>query len=149
MLENIYRKLKNIYYLVFILLAFIVLLFYFFGGSFFFISIVADRNLDIALQTLCILSVLICIPFGLWFYAVRVRKLSKLDDEPQKLAAYFPTAILRMGLVVLAFMLNMVLYLLTQNNSMLFCAGIAALALIFCKPYKWKIAEELELEEEE
>jgi len=102
-----------------------------------------------ALSTFLILYLVISIPFTLWLFYKNTQKWMKIDDFFVKIKKYetgskWRTIIIGMGLV-----LSVVVFYFVRNQSTLYCAGIAAIGLIFTKPTIKKIYTELDIEEDE
>lgn len=115
---------------------------YFLGKT---VSIDSFSGRGIMLQSVGILLLLICIPLGLKTFSIKIRKIKLIEDENEKLTKYLYWARIRIASVAIPLLFNILIYYLTQNNSMIFSAGISALALLFCKPQKHKMEEELGL----
>ena len=89
------------------------------------------------------------IPFALWYSNKKVGKLGKVEDDEQRYKEYMRIVKLKIGLVAVAFVVNIILFYLLHSYSFLYAAGIAAVALIFCKPKEEDIAVALAKDEDE
>ncbi|MFT3753482.1 MAG: hypothetical protein QM800_11625 [Paludibacter sp.] len=107
----------------------------------------------IAVSSLIILYILISIPAALALFHRNLKKWREIQDEFLKHKKYISGAKLRLLVVGTGLVASVVghfmLYAGTQNMSMIACAGIAAIALFFCKPLVNKVANELEIEADE
>lgn len=101
-----------------------------------------SQNVRIALQSVGIMYVLASVPFALWYFHRTTLKIKEMDDV-LKAKKYENTALIRIFLIAFGVMLNVTFYCFLQDKSMFYCAVIAALAFIFCKPQKNKIVQDL------
>jgi hypothetical protein len=110
-------------------------------------------SFSISLSSMIILYILVSIPAALATFHKNLKKWREIDDDFLKFRKYTFGAQLRLLVVGLGLVISIIghfiLYAGTQNVSMIFCAGIAAVALFFCKPSAGKVANELEIDEEE
>lgn len=96
------------------------------------------------LQYIVICSVFL-VPIGLYGFNRICRKLSKIEDEEEKYKKYQKYAAIRILLVSSSMLLGIEAYYVTGGYmSMLWCAGIGAVAWYFTKPTEKKIYLELE-----
>ena len=135
--KEVYKKLSLIFNFIFFGAIISVVAIYYFSRE-----ALLTEDL-IIFQTAVILMLLICIPGGLKLYAVKVKALQNIADKEEKLNQYVSWNIVRLALIEAPLFFSLVVYFLTKNNSMLFCAGIAIMALIFCKPSLQRMKEEL------
>lgn len=137
--EKIYKHLLISYYAAFLL---------FFAVFFVCFAIVRSyhfdfsQNVRIALQSVGIMYVLASVPFALWYFHRTTLKI-KNKEEVLKAKKYENTALIRIFLIAFGVILNVTFYCFLQDKSMFYCAVIAALAFIFCKPQKNKIVQDL------
>ena len=107
----------------------------------------------IMLSSLIIMYIIISIPAALALFHRNLKKWREIEDEFLKHKKYISGAKLRLLVVgtglVASVIGHFILYAGTQNMSMIACAGIAAIALFFCKPSANKVATELEIETDE
>jgi hypothetical protein len=110
-------------------------------------------ELTITLSSLIIIYIIISIPAALALFHRNLKKWREIEDEFLKHKKYISGAKLRLLIVgtglVASVIGHFILYAGTQNMSMIACAGIAAIALFFCKPSASKVANELEIETDE
>ena len=135
--NQVYKRLCWIYNFIFFGAVIITLCFYYFSQG---TAVVKEL---IMFQTIAILALLICIPAGLKLYSVNIKALRDMTNKEMKLSRYLSWHIVRLALIEVPLFLCLAVYFLTNDNSMLFGAGIAVLALIFCKPNRHKMYEEL------
>ncbi len=87
--------------------------------------------------------VIATVPGSLAYTKYVCNKIKKADEDI-RFARYYNVARLRIVLIGIGVSLGIVaFYLLQGNTSMIFCGGIAAIGLIFCKPNARKIELEL------
>ncbi len=87
--------------------------------------------------------VILSVPGSLAYTKYVCNQIKKVDEEV-RFARYYDVARLRIVLIGVGVALGIVaFYLLQGSHSMLFCGGIAAIGLIFCKPNARKIEIEL------
>ncbi len=99
------------------------------------------QNTVIALQSVGIMYVMASVPFALWYFQRRVNQLKNGDEN--KVRTYKRVSLLRIALIAAGVILNIALYCILRDQSMFYCAAIAALAFIFCKPQRAKIEQDL------
>lgn len=116
-------------------------------------TISVKSNFSITLSSLIILYVIISIPSALALFHRNLKKWRQIEDPFLKDKKYIAGAQLRLLAVGLGLVFSIIghfiLFVHTSNMSMIFCAGIAAIGLFFCKPSTSKVINELEIEEEE
>ena len=78
---------------------------------------------------------------------MKVKKLSELESPEEKINKYKTFSFWRLTIIGCNLLLGVGFFYLLNSRSMIFCAGIAAIALVFCKPAEVKMASELNLEE--
>jgi hypothetical protein len=109
------------------------------------VAVDVKSEAGITLQSFVILYIMASVPFALYFFNKMTKKWQLIEDEEEKLKIYAKWAIIRLLAVGLGLFAGVILYYLMRSPSMLFCAGIAAVGLFFCKPAKSKIENELNL----
>lgn len=112
-------------------------------------SIDPQSSLGIALSSILILYILISIPFSLGGFHRMTKKWRTIEDETLKLAKYEKGAVLRLVAIGVGLVGSVIVFYITNNISMIYCVGITAIALLFCKPTEDKIIADLKLDEEE
>jgi len=151
-IERIVRQINQIYYLIYTgtILSTII-------GYYITMNTVNTVNLkselSISLSSLIILYIIISIPSALALFHRNLKKWREIDDMFLKGKKYIFGAQMRLFFVgfgvILSIVGHFILYVHTSNMSMIACAGIAAIALFFCKPSVGKVITELELEVDE
>lgn len=132
-LDKLCKSLQLYYYLVFLL---------FFVVAFLSTSFIKEplyelgSNIAIALQSIGIMYIMISIPLGLWIFHQKNKKLPNQTDAQN---FYKKTWLLRLILISFGVILNVLLFYILKDLSMLYAAAIAAVAFIFCKPTMSKI----------
>ncbi len=130
------KKIKqaNMYYYS----AYAIAIFTIFAGYFLQIKNIAlDEYSTSIISSIAFLYTLISIPVALWLYNKKVKIASGLENDDERVAIVLKWSKIRILLVALALVINILLYFTTPSvasKSFLFAAGIAALAMLFCKP---------------
>jgi hypothetical protein len=106
-------------------------------------------ELSISLSTLVIAYILISIPAALAIFHRNTKKWAAIEDRFTKINKYVTGAKLRLLVVGLGLVMSVVVFYILRTPSMIFCALIAAVALLFCRPSENKIISDLKLDEEE
>jgi hypothetical protein len=106
-------------------------------------------ELSISLSTLVIAYILISIPAALAIFHRNTKKWAAIEDRFTKINKYVAGAKLRLLVVGLGLVMSVVIFYILRTPSMIFCAGIAAVALLFCRPSESRIISDLKLDEEE
>lgn len=108
-----------------------------------------EKNTETIISTISYLYLMASIPFALWYSNKKVNTLGKIEDDEQRYNEYMKIVKLKIGLVAVAFVVNIILFYLLHSYNFLYAAGIAAVALIFCKPKEEDIAVALSKDDEE
>lgn len=91
-----------------------------------------------------IMYVIVSIPAALWLFKRAMKSVSKMENEDQKQEKYLTCALTRLTVIGMGAVLAIVsFYILGTYQPMLWCAGIAILAMFFCKPTDRKIYLEI------
>lgn len=107
-------------------------------------------NVRIALQYCGIMYMLASVPFALWYYNREVKKLAATSASIEERATrYARVSLWRIVLVSLGVMINVALYCFLHDVSSFYCAMMAAIAYVFCKPQRAHIAQLLSNDESE
>jgi len=106
-------------------------------------------QLSINLSSILIIYILISIPLSLYLFYKNVKKWKLLEDNMTKLDKYEKGSIYRLVAVGLGLIASIAIFFILRSVSIIYCAGIAAIALIFCKPTESKIISDLGLDEDE
>lgn len=102
-----------------------------------------------ALSSVLIVYIIGSIPGSLWLFHKYNQKLQKEPEVSVRLSKYKKAAILRLTVIGLALLAGVIFYFILRSQSMIFCAGIAAIGLVFCKPSEVKIITDLQIEDPE
>ena len=113
------------------------------------IFIESKSTLGITLTDIVILYMLVSIPLALGGFFRMTKKWRLIEDETLKFKAYQNGSIIRLLLIGVGLIGSIAVFYLIRNISIVYCAGIAAIALIFCKPNESKMISELKLDETE
>jgi hypothetical protein len=103
-----------------------------------------------AISSVLIIFIIGSVPASLWLFHKKAQSLQAIDDVNQKVALWAKYA--RIRLFVLGAALNLgvlFFYVFQMNNSMLFCAGIAAIGMVFSKPSEIRLITDLLLNDED
>ena len=105
--------------------------------------------LGIALRSIIILYTIISIPLALAGFHRQTKKWRAMEDERQKFKAYQKGATIRLLLVGIGLIGSIIVFFLIRTDaSLIYCAGISAIILLFfCKPTENKMINDLKLEE--
>lgn len=98
-----------------------------------------------AINTLLIIFIIGSVPLTLGYFNKLTKKWALLEDENQRLENYRKAGTIRIAIIGLGLVLGVLFFYIMNSQSMIFCAGIAAIALFFCKPSESKISNELGL----
>ncbi len=101
----------------------------------------------IALSTFLIVLIIGSVPLSLAVFNKYTKKLVQLTDESEKFQKYRKAALIRISVIGIGLVMGIIFFYVMQSQSMIFCAGIAAIGLFFCKPSESKIISDLQLEE--
>ena len=146
-MKKVFKKLTLIYYLIYfatIAVAFLGFQMYKAGYS------IADKSqLGIAISSALIILIIGSIPLTLAIFNKQTKKWALIEDVQIKLRKYEKGGIIRLAIVGTGLLLGVFFFFIMNSQSMIFSAGIAAIALFFCKPAEVKIISELKLEEPE
>lgn len=112
------------------------------------ISIDPQSEMGVTLQSILILLIIGSIPLTLATFNRMTKKWAAIEDSEQKILKYRQASIIRIIIIGLGLLVGIVFYYIMQSQSMLFSAGIAAIALFFCKPSESKILIDLNLDEQ-
>ena len=147
MIENVVKRLNLVYYLFYIAALLVAV-----GGFQLFrsgIRIDPNSQSGIVLTSILILYIIGSIPLTLSIFNKKTKMWAELPSLREKLVLYEKGATLRMMVVGSGFLLGVAFFFLMNSQSMIFCAGIAAIGLFFCKPAEVKIISDLKIEDPE
>lgn len=146
-MKKVFKKLTLIYYLIYIaILVVAVLGFQLFRAGY---TIDDKSQLGIAISSALIILIIGSIPLTLAIFNKKTKQWALIEDTQTKLSKYEKGAIIRLAIVGAGLLLGVFFFFIMNSQSMIFSAGIAAIALFFCKPAEVKIISELQLEETE
>lgn len=106
-------------------------------------------NLSITLSSIVILYIITSIPAALSVFYRSTKKWMEIKDDYVKFEKYATGATWRILAVGFGLVLSVVAFYIIRTESMIFCAGITAIALLICKPTVGKIRSDLKLDEPE
>lgn len=101
----------------------------------------------ITFSSLLIVLIIGSVPISLAVFNKYTKKLALLNEESEKLQKYRKAAFIRIFVIGTGLVLGIIFFYVMQSQSMIFCAGIAAIGLFFCKPSESKIVSDLHLED--
>jgi len=104
---------------------------------------------SITLSSVVILYIIVSIPAALAIFHRNTKKWSEIEDRLTKLNKYTTGATLRLLVIGSGLVFSVIAFYFLRTESMIFCAGISAIALLFCKPTEGKIISDLKLEDKE
>lgn len=95
------------------------------------------------INSIVILYIISTVPLALALFNKMTKKWALIQDENEQLEKYKTGAIYRILIIGTGLVLGVVFFYVMNSQSMIFCAGIAAVALFFCKPSENKIMNDL------
>jgi len=95
------------------------------------------------INSIVILYIICTVPLALALFNKMTKKWALIQDENEQLEKYKTGAIYRILIIGTGLVLGVVFFYVMNSQSMIFCAGIAAVALFFCKPSENKIMNDL------
>lgn len=113
------------------------------------LTIDPKSDTGVTLQSILIIFIIGSIPLTLATFNRMTKKWAELNNIDEKIIKYRRAGIIRIIIIGLGLILGVVFFYVMQSQSMIFIAGIAAVALFFCKPSENKIIIDLKLEESE
>lgn len=147
-MERIVKKINLAYYLIYTVTILSTIIGYMFTMTRQ-TSIDVKSPLSITLSSIVILYILISIPAALAIFHRSTKKWALIEDKYTKINKYTAGATWRLLIVGFGLVLSVVVFYILRTESMIFCAGISAIALFFCKPTVNKVISDLKLEEED
>ena len=106
-------------------------------------------QLSIILSSVVILYIILSIPASISLFNRYNKKIRTIEDNYKKLEKYAAGATWRILAVGVGLVLSIIAFYILRTESMIFCAGITAIALLYCKPTESKINSDLKLDEPE
>ena len=147
-MERLVKKINNAYYLIYTITILATITGYLITQSRE-TTIDVKSQLSITLSSLVIIYILLSFPAAIAIFQRNIKKWIEIKDSFQQLEQYAAGATWRLLAVGLGLVLSVVAFYIIRTESMIFCAGISAIALLYCKPTVGKIKSDLKLEEEE
>ncbi len=147
-MERITRKINLYYYLIYTLTILTTIIGYMINISETDIPSI-NSNLHIVLSSSVILYLIISIPLALALFFRYSKKLANIENENEKINKYAQAAAWRLLAIGFGLIFSVVTFYILRSVDMIYCAGISAIALFFCKPTEGKVRKDLNLEEEE
>ena len=140
------NQLTLVYYGFYVLaIAFAAIGYSFFSGK---EALVPEQSSNGTLiMSVYILFLVTSIPLALKLFSMKVKKLAMLENQKEKLSRYKIFSLWRLIIVGCNLLFGIGFFYLLNSRSMIYCAAIAAIALVFCKPSEAKLATELELDD--
>ena len=112
-------------------------------------AFVKPSTAETVIISVYILFLICSIPLALKLFNMKVKKLSEIESLEKKYEKYRMYSFWRLIVIGINMLIGIGFFYFLRSESMLFCAGIAAIALVFCKPSERKMEMELELNVEE
>lgn len=103
----------------------------------------------VTISSALIILIIGSIPATLAVFHKLTKKWAKLTNEEEMFRKYRKAAIIRILIIGLGLVAGILFFYILNSQSMIFCAGISAIALFFCKPNEGKIVSDLKLNEPE
>lgn len=145
-MKKILRILTLVYYTNYILALLSALIGYYFLRNN--IKIDAQSEIGIIISTILIILIIGSVPLTLSIFNRYTKKIVTIEDIETRIAKYQAAGIVRIQIMGLGLVLGVLFFYLMGSQSMLFCGGIAAIGLFFCKPTQAKISSELQIDED-
>lgn len=147
-MERLVKKINNAYYLIYTVTIVTTIIGYFVIQTRE-NSIDVKSQLSIAITSLVIAYIFISIPLSFTLFFRNTKRCLEIEDNFMKLEKYATGATWRLLAVGFGLVLSVVAFYIVRTESMIFCAGITAIALLYCKPTVGKIKSDLKLDESE
>ncbi len=112
------------------------------------IKIDAQSEIGIIFSTILIILIIGSVPLTLSLFNRYTKRIVATENIETRLVKYQSAGIIRIQIMGFGLVLGVLFYYLMGSQSMLFCAGIAAIGLFFCKPSQLKISSELQIDQE-
>ncbi|NDP22444.1 MAG: hypothetical protein GZ091_15375 [Paludibacter sp.] len=148
LIDKTQKTLTSVYYIVYLLAVLSAVGGYYltFKGNLY-VNPLSETG--ITLTSIFIIYIIGSIPLTLGGFHFMTKKWIEIENEASKIEKYKNGATLRLIIIGINISIGLLLFYITRSQSMIFCAGIGAIALFFCKPATGKISSELKLEEVE
>ena len=102
-----------------------------------------------SLNTFLIILIIGSMPVALASFNRYLKKLQLINDLELKLKKYRKAGLIRIYVIGVGLVLGVLFFYIMGLQSMIFSAGIAAIALFFCKPSEAKVTIDLQLDTQE
>ena len=144
--QQIAKKLKWYYYGAMVLAVMAAgLCYYLFPKYGLFVDPYQKAGMVITYVVICYM--LLSVAGGLWLFNKQIKPLKKREDE-KRYEDYIRYAIIRLCIIGAGLVLAIVAYYLLKLQTMIYCAAISAVGLVFCKPQENRIQLDLLQDEE-
>ena len=142
-MKQVLKKLTIAYYLIYLAAIAVAAIGYLLFRS----GLVIDSKSQagIVISSVLILFIICSIPPSLAIFNRKTKQWAELEDASEKLKEYTKASIIRLAIVGSNFLLGILFFFLLNSQNMIILAGIAAIALLFCKPAKVKMMAELKI----
>lgn len=111
------------------------------------INIDPQSQAGITISSILIIFIIGSVPVTLGTFHRYCKKLAISEDQELKIQKYQSASLLRLVIIGTALFLGVLFFYIMHSQSMIFCAGIAAIALYFSKPTQGKLLTDLNIDE--
>lgn len=146
-MDRIVKKINNAYYMIYTLTILATIVGYLMTQNREPVDV--KSQLSITVSSLVIIYILISLPAAIAIFYRSAKKWLEIEDSYRKLEKYTAGAVWRILAVGLGLVFSVVAFYIIRTESMIFCAAISAIALLYCKPTAGKIKSDLRLGEPE
>lgn len=106
---------------------------------------IGNAKAEYIAQLVGILLAICLVPMSLRMFSLSVTKYVKSMPLEPALKSYRRWSEIRLTLLLVVMVFNISLYYWTLNNTGLLCAGMAAIATLFCVPGRKRLMSELDM----
>jgi hypothetical protein len=146
-MERIIKKINNAYYMIYTLTILSTIVGYLVTQTREAVDV--KSPLSITLSSIVIIYIFISLPAAITIFHRSTKKWAAIEDDFKKFEKYSAGATWRILAVGFGLVLSVVAFYFIRTESMIFCAGITAIALLYCKPTIGKIRSDLKMDEPE
>lgn len=100
------------------------------------------QKAGMAVSYVVICYMLLSVAGGLWLFNRQIKPLKKREDEG-RYREYLRYAVIRLCIIAAGLILAIVAYYLLKLQTMIYCAAISAVGLVFCKPQEARVQIDL------
>jgi hypothetical protein len=103
---------------------------------------------DTYVRTLPIIVVVISaifIVFGFSFFEIKKKSIARIEDKWMQSRTYIRFAGYRLYCIGACILIGIPVFYITMNSIILYSIGVAAIALLFCKPSENKVQNDLNI----